>query len=377
MPARRKMVAWMSMAIAAMLAGVSGQANAQSTIDKTSEEWKAVVEAAKGEGAVRIAGHPSDLRRAAFSAFEEAYPDIKLEYVSIGSHGQADGRLKAEWEAKVFNWDVISSGGQFVYGELGHMDALKPIREVVNRNDIMDDKFWRNGFNASFVDKGHKYVFSFMTYIAEIAFINTDVLSVSDFKHTKDLLKPEYKGKIAWADPRNGGVPEIMAAFVYKALGEEGLRELLTKQEPLIVGSSRQVLNAMVRGGKPIGIGVTTGALRQMKAAGLGAGIKRADFVDSRNEGRTGGFIAIPKTAPHPNAARVFANWLLSKEGQEAWIKHSKENSARLDVPVADPDRFPDPKLEWFAWDREESQFRTKYQLPARKIVREVLGNRK
>lgn len=374
---RRTTTAWVSVAAAAMIVAASSQAGAQSsTIDKASAEWTSIVESAKREGSVRIAGHPSDLRRVAFSAFEQAYPDIKIEYVSIGSHGQADGRLKAEWEANVFKWDVLSSGQQFVY-ELGRMDALRPIREVANRSDILNDKFWRNGFKAGFSDKENQYVFGFMTYIAETAFINTEVLSIADFKETKDLLKPEYKGKIALADPRNGGVPEIMAAFVYRALGEEGLRALLTKQDPQVVGSTRQLLNAMVRGGKPIGIGVTTGALREMMDAGLGKGIKRADFADNRNEGRTGGFIAVPKAAPHPNAARVFANWLLSKEGQEAWVKHAKENSARLDVPIADPERFPDPNFEWFVWDAEESQFRNKYQLPARKIVTEVLGNRK
>lgn len=363
--------------VAVAYLGFSGVTNAQSPVAvESSPAWQAVVEAAKREGTVRIAGHPSDLRRAAFNAFHEAYPAIKIEYVSIGSHGQADGRLKAEWDAKVFSWDILSSGGQFVYGDLAPQNALVPIKDIVTRADAVDDKAWRNGFDSSFVDKEGKFVFSFMTYIAETAFVDTNVYPLSKFKHVKDLLEPEYKGKIAIADPRRGGVPEIMTSFVYQALGEKGLRELLTKQEPQIVGSTRQLLDAMVRGGKPIGIGVTTGALRQMVAAGLGGSIKRVDFVDSRNEGRTGGFVAVPKTAPHPNAARVFTTWLLSKAGQEAWVKFSKENSARLDVPIADSDRFPDPKLKWYVWDTEEAGFLTRYQLPTRKIVSEVLGNR-
>lgn len=378
MLACRKTVAWMSVALASALIGFSSLSQAQSpVVDESSPAWQAIVQAAKSEGAVRIAGHPSDLRRAAFAAFQDDYPGIMIEYVSIGSHGQADGRLKAEWDAKVFNWDVIASGGQFVYGELAPKGALQPIREILARRDVVDDKAWRNGFDAGFVDKENKYVFSFMTYVAEIAFINTDVYPLSEFKNVKDLLNPKYKGKIALADPRNGGVPEIMAGFIYRTLGEDGLRELMVKQEPLIVGSSRQLLNAMLRGGKPIGIGVTTGALRQLMEAGLGKNVERADFVDSRNEGRTGGFVAVPKTAPHPNATRLFVNWLLSQRGQEAWVKYSKENSARLDVPVADPERFPDPKLEWFVWDKEENEFLTKFQLPARKLANEVLGGRK
>lgn len=364
--------------VAVAFLSLSGMANAQpATMEENSPAWRAIVEAAKSEGTVRIAGHPSELRRAAFAAFHDAYPEIRIEYVSIGSHGQADGRLKAEWAAEVFNWDILSSGGQFVYGELAPKNALTPIHEIITRSDVVDDRLWRNGFDSGFVDKEGKFVFSFMTYIAETAFVNTDSYPLSDFKNVGDLLDPKYKGKIAWADPRGGGVPEIMTAFIYQRLGEVGLRELLTKQEPQIVGTSRQLLDAMVRGSRPIGIGLTTGALRQMTAAGLGSSIKRIDFVDSRNEGRTGGFIAVPKKAPHPNAARVFATWLVSKKGQEAWVNLAKENSARLDVPIADEDRYPDPKFQWFAWDREETEFLTRYQLPARKIANEILGNRK
>jgi ABC-type Fe3+ transport system substrate-binding protein len=133
----------------------------------------------------------------------------------------------------------------------------------------------------------------------------------------------------------------------------------------------------MVRAGKPIGIGVTTGTLRQMREAGLGESIDRIDFPDGRQVGRSGGFISVPKAAPHPNAAKLFANWLLSKEGQTVWVKATQENSARVDVPVGDALRYPDPKFDWFTWDKEEVDFLDKYQIPARKIVAEALGNRK
>jgi ABC-type glycerol-3-phosphate transport system substrate-binding protein len=52
------------------------------------------------------------------------------------------------------------------------------------------------------------------------------------------------------------------------------------------------------------------------------------------------------KNAPHPNAAKVFINWFLSKDGQVAWEEGFREpvprNSRRLDVPVIDPDTYPD-----------------------------------
>ena len=309
-----------------------------------------------------------------FPGLSEAYPEIKIEYVSIGTHGQADARLKSEWEAKVFDWDILASGQQFIYSDLVATNALVPIRDVVTRDDVKDTTAWAGGFEASFLDKEQSYVFGFMIYIAEIAYVETRAYPLSTFKSVRDLLDPKYKGKIAWVDPRTGGVIDVMTGFVYQRLGADGLRYLLTEQNPHIVGTSRQLLEAMLRAGKPIGIGVTTGTLRQMREAGLGDSVERIDFPDGRQVGRSGGFIAVPRPL-RIRTPRCFTNWLLSREGQTIWVKLTKENSARSDVPVGDPLRNPDPKLDWFTWDKEEVDFLDKYQIPARKIAVEMLGS--
>jgi ABC-type Fe3+ transport system substrate-binding protein len=51
--------------------------------------------------------------------------------------------------------------------------------------------------------------------------------------------------------------------------------------------------------------------------------------------------------APHPNAARVFTNWLLSKDIQTK-LKRFAHNSRRLDVTPADPKKYPKPGIEYF-----------------------------
>ena len=50
------------------------------------------------------------------------------------------------------------------------------------------------------------------------------------------------------------------------------------------------------------------------------------------------GSIVLPTQPPHPNAARVFVNWLLSREGQTALQRaantpYNSEESLRTDVP--------------------------------------------
>jgi ABC-type Fe3+ transport system substrate-binding protein len=61
------------------------------------------------------------------------------------------------------------------------------------------------------------------------------------------------------------------------------------------------------------------------------------DFLESHKEtpelGTGSGHIALFKNAPHPNAAKVYINWFLSKEGQLAWQKYTGGNSFRTDIP--------------------------------------------
>jgi len=54
--------------------------------------------------------------------------------------------------------------------------------------------------------------------------------------------------------------------------------------------------------------------------------------------GSGGGNVMLINRAPHPNAAKVFINWLLSREGQVACQKlvEAGRNSLRIDIPKED-----------------------------------------
>src|SRR5437868_162635 len=58
--------------------------------------------------------------------------------------------------------------------------------------------------------------------------------------------------------------------------------------------------------------------------------------------------------APHPNAARVYLNWLLTKDGQTEWVKGTNFSSRRLDV-APPPGATPyDPKKQYPLTDSEK-----------------------
>src|SRR5207244_2031948 len=65
------------------------------------------------------------------------------------------------------------------------------------------------------------------------------------------------------------------------------------------------------------------------------------------------GSIGLFSQAPHPNAAKVYANWFLTQEAQALYAQTTGFNSRRLDVPVADPDYVPDPKKDYLNIDIE------------------------
>jgi ABC-type Fe3+ transport system substrate-binding protein len=74
--------------------------------------------------------------------------------------------------------------------------------------------------------------------------------------------------------------------------------------------------------------------------------------------------------APHPNAARVYLNWLLSREGQENWARLSEQDSRRLDVP-APPGVAPKQGVNYVQIGKEENLgYHTQSQELARSIFR-------
>jgi ABC-type Fe3+ transport system substrate-binding protein len=51
----------------------------------------------------------------------------------------------------------------------------------------------------------------------------------------------------------------------------------------------------------------------------------------------SGSLVWLMNRAPHPNAARVFINWLLTREAQAAWAKELQTNSRFTGVEPGDP----------------------------------------
>ena len=57
--------------------------------------------------------------------------------------------------------------------------------------------------------------------------------------------------------------------------------------------------------------------------------------------------VSIINRRPHPNAAAMFVNWLLSREGQTNFVTITQQSTRRLDAPKGPDGTAPDPKAKY------------------------------
>jgi ABC-type Fe3+ transport system substrate-binding protein len=170
---------------------------------------------------------------------------------------------------------------------------------------------------------------------------NTKLVDVKDIKSYWDLLNPKWKGKIISRDIRVPGpgsgnarlfyyLPDVGPSFIRKLYGEMDVtlfRDYRQGTDWLAVGKVALCFFCEVDVSKQQGLPVDTFGPKVFKE---GAGLVQ-QF----------GTLGLVNRAPHPNAAKVFINWLLSRKGQIALQKNmlNTENptdSLRIDIPKDD-----------------------------------------
>jgi ABC-type Fe3+ transport system substrate-binding protein len=124
--------------------------------------------------------------------------------------------------------------------------------------------------------------------------------------------------------------------------GEDALKELLQNQDLVVSNDLRQQAEWVIRGRYPIAIGLVPDAFLVFREQGLKINIQPVGDSGWATSTGTGGIQFINR-APHPNAAKVYINWLLTKDVQTRLSAATQQNSRRLDVPPADPGAVPDP----------------------------------
>jgi ABC-type Fe3+ transport system substrate-binding protein len=182
--------------------------------------------------------------------------------------------------------------------------------------------------------------------------INTSLVPKGTEPRTfADLLDPKWRGKMAW-----NGLPAMSGATgfignIFEDMGEEKgmayLRELSKQQIANVAGAAREVLDHVIAGEYAIGIQIFNH--HAVISAKKGAPV---DWI--KMEPATGNLsvISIHKNAPHPNAAKLLVDYIISREGQEVF-READYITADPAVPASDPNLKP-----------EEGHFRVHFFTP-------------
>jgi ABC-type Fe3+ transport system substrate-binding protein len=308
------------------------------------EEWERALEAAKKEGKVSVIGPPGADRRDALTiGFEKKY-GISVDYHADSGAGILP-RLSAERKAERYLWDVVVTGTTTGLENLIPARVLDRLEPNFIQPEVKDPRQWRNGA-LEFLDPGRQ-VLVMTPFQRGTLFVNSTLANSKEFKSYKDLLDPKWKGKIVADDPRKSGPGQATFTFffLHPELGAKFIRAFAGQGLTLLKDYAQEV-NMVGQGRYPVGVGLSDSLAEQR--AKQGVPVEIVDIRQLREGSDTSpasGGLSIFNRAPHPNAAKVYINWLLSKEGQTIYARATGYISNRLDVPTdhAPAWRVPQP----------------------------------
>jgi iron(III) transport system substrate-binding protein len=222
--------------------------------------------------------------------------------------------------------------------------ALDPISPALILPDAIDsNKWWQGKLDFADTEK-HTLVFStnVMTHVAA----NPQAVKKGEIRSYLDLLNPKWQGKIGMYDPTilGPGSGTFTFWYLHPALGKDFLRKFFTQQKVTLSRDNRQLLEWLVKGDYFIAVSPSELHATELIAKGLPIGLLHADQFKEGGLLNAGfGAVALINRAPHPNATKVYVNWLLSRDGQLDFSKATGYPSRRLDVPrdQFDPGSLP------------------------------------
>jgi iron(III) transport system substrate-binding protein len=330
----------------------------------SDKEWAAIVEAAKKEGKVVVAGSPDPVMRNDVIPKFTARFGIPVEFVA-GRSSQIVSRVETERASGIYSIDLYLAGPDTSANELygGKMiDALKPL---IVMPEVVDGSKWKTG-KVWFADPQEQYVARAFSSVASLLYINTDHVKPEELRNIKDLINPKWRGKISAEDPTTTGAGANMAARLLIQVGEEFVKNLYIEQKTVRTRERRQMTDWLARGTQPICLNCREDDVRPL----VKDGFKVLEIFELNGVAPTINgspwMLTVANRAPHPKAMQVFANWILSKEGLEAYGKGYGSATLRTDVdesylnpgnlPKKGIKYFDDTEWKWIVGGRHESR---------------------
>ena len=271
---------------------------------EASKITPALIEAAKKEGKVSFyTSVEVQVAEKVGKAFEAKYPGITVQVERSGSE-RIFQRIGQEYSSKIHAADVISTSDAahfIIWKKDGWLAPHLPEDVALH-------------FPKDQGDKDHAYA-PWRLSLSVIGY-NTKLLKPEEApKGLKDLLDPKWSGKIVKAHPSYSGTILTATFQIARDLGWD-YYEKLGKQKVLQVQSATEPPKKLSIGERAVMADGNEYVLLQLKEQGNPVEVVYATegspLIISPS--------AILKNAPHPNAARLFQNFLFTAEAQQLLI---------------------------------------------------------
>ncbi len=304
------------------------------------QKWESLQAGARKEGELSVWTAASQtLRTVLVPAMKEKF-GINLE-ITTGVPAELLQKLAIERQVgkQTVDMTILSPTNYTEY--LKPKGLVSPLGPQLILPEVKDNKYWVNK-KFPFFDKDGTVVALASAYFSYML-TNTQIVKKGEILSYRDLLNPQWKGKMIMYDPAGGpGPTETFVNFVIPKLmgreaGEKFLRALVD-QEITYTRDGRLLVESVAKGKYAIGIGAMGSVVGDFVRAGAQIALVRP------TEGGLLAFgvncLATIEGSPHPNAAAVFLNWLLTDEGQRLYSSAANYPPRRLGVPFTGSDQF-------------------------------------
>ncbi len=310
----------MAVLAVASLTACGGGSGVQPASSGDFSDWDKVVKAAEDEGTVNFyTAFNENVVAQITDGFSKAFPKIKV-VANRKTSSLLLQQFEGEQRGGVPGADVLTTSSPSQIKDGCSKGTFAKVADDITADD--ENKWPKDSFDGC-------------AAITSTAFYqiwwNTEKLSENDRpKSWEDLLDPKFAGKKMIINS-----PAITNSYVWMMtvakdkFGDDFLKKL-GQQEP-VWGESSEQAEQRVAAGEAL---VSLGGTKDGGQALIDKGLPLDGFIPDPCMGteRTAGVVA---NAPHPNAARVFMNWLMTPEGQAVAAKGVA--SALKDVPGTEP----------------------------------------
>lgn len=308
---------------------------------ESSAAWDKLVRAAEKEGEVRVyATNSVGNLPIIWQTFQKRFPKIKLTPVTPGRGNEVILLLSSERRAGRFMADVLLANPRAVYRDFhGKTKVLAPLPPILVHPEVSPRHWWQGKHWYNDEENAHVFIYESSIFGPSI-YYNTKLVDPKEIKSTWDILNAKWKGKIVAFDivgSGQTGSTALTLLYYNPDVGPKFLEKLYGEMDTTLFRNIQQGTDWLAAG--KFAFCLLCRDVQRAAEQGLPvAELNPYQLKEKLGIGAGSGALGMLKDAPNPNAAAVFINWYLTREGQIAYkqanLDEDDRASLREDLPA-------------------------------------------